>query len=73
MHTIIVMGLNTGGLAAIRAFRNKPNIRIVGMTHTPSEIGYYSRYLSEKVVMPHPGKDEDKFISFMKSKIEEIK
>ena len=65
MYTIIVMGLGTAGLAVIRGLKNIPDIKIIGMAHTKSEIGNYSRHLTEKVLMPHPGRDEDAFIRFL--------
>lgn len=64
-NKVIIIGCGTGGLAVIRAFRSCPEVEIIAVAHTESEIGCVSRYVSEVHYCPHPGREEESFIQFL--------
>ncbi len=65
MHKVLVIGCNTGGLAVIRAFLDAEDVQVIALSHSRREVGLASRYVSEIVMMPHPGDDEQGFIDLL--------
>jgi predicted ATP-grasp superfamily ATP-dependent carboligase len=65
---VIVVGCGTGGLAVIRSLGRRGGFHIVAASHREKAIGFASRHVAERVVMPHAGHDERAFIDFLMSR-----
>ena len=72
-NKVIVIGCGTGGLAVIRGLSAYSEIEIIALAHTLSEIGCVSRYVSELIHCPHPGREETAFIAFLMQRGEQWK
>ena len=64
MEKVIVVGCYVMGLGVIRALHLR-NIPIIAMTYEKSDLAHTSKYVLEKVNIPHPSKEENKFIDFL--------
>jgi predicted ATP-grasp superfamily ATP-dependent carboligase len=64
MKKVLVVGCYVMGLAVIRALHLK-NIDTVAMYYRDNDIAHLSRYVSERVRIPHPVEEEKEFISFL--------
>jgi len=60
----LVVGSHVSGLAVIRALGAK-GIKTIALTYENSDFGNVSKYVSEKVTIPHPRMDEENFIDFL--------
>lgn len=63
-NTVLVVGCHVSGYGVIRGLGGK-NIRIVAMVYGKTDFGDVSRYVSEVVNIPHPRKEDKKFINFL--------
>jgi predicted ATP-grasp superfamily ATP-dependent carboligase len=57
----IVLSTNTMGLGVIRALGSM-GVPIIAMYYDKGDTGYLSKYVQERVYVPHPEKSEDAFI-----------
>ena len=64
---VLVLGCHVSGLAVIRALGVK-GIESIALTYGKTDFGDISRYVRERVVVPHPRKEETKLIDFLHSK-----
>src|SRR2546425_1548619 len=53
------------GLAAIRSL-GRAGVRVLAVDHRPSALGFRSRY-AEPFIGPDPGRDESRFIAFIRA------
>jgi len=61
---VLVIGSHIGGLGVIRALGIK-EINSLALTYDDHDIADVSKYVSEKVIIPHPRLEEKKFIDFL--------
>ncbi len=54
----LVLGLYINGYSIIRELAKDPSIRIIGLDYNKANIGFASRYLSERYAVDYNGKDE---------------
>ncbi|MEM1441134.1 MAG: hypothetical protein AAGF67_02250, partial [Verrucomicrobiota bacterium] len=66
--TVIVVGCGTGGLAVIRSLGRRPGIRIIAASHKEDSVGFASKYVSERVTIPHAATQEEEFVEFFLSR-----
>ena len=64
MKRVLVIGCYIMGLGVIRALHLK-NIDVVAMHYEKTDVAHLSRYASERVRIPHPGKEAKEFINFL--------
>lgn len=57
MKKVLVIGCYIMGLGVVRALHLK-NIDVVAMYYEKTDIAHLSRYVSERVRIPHPGREE---------------
>ncbi|MBU0579646.1 MAG: ATP-grasp domain-containing protein [Candidatus Margulisbacteria bacterium] len=62
--SVLVVGSHVSGLAVIRALGAK-GIKPVALSYEKSDFGNVSKYVSEKVTIPHPRLEEENFIDFL--------
>ena len=63
-NKVLVVGSHVSGLAVIRALGAK-GIDSIALSFENDDFGNVSKYLSERVAIPHPRLQEKKFIDFM--------
>jgi D-aspartate ligase len=61
---IVIVGAHTVGLGLIRALYELDVPQIL-MYYDPKDMGYVSRYATEKLKVPHPELEEDAFINYL--------
>jgi predicted ATP-grasp superfamily ATP-dependent carboligase len=61
---VIVIGCGVSGLAVIRAL-GRHNCYIIGLTFDDEDFAHVSKYVSEHARIPHPGREEKEFVSFL--------
>ena len=64
---VVVFACDTGGLGIIRDLHRTEGIYIIAVSNNKSDIGLYSRYVSEKHISPDPKNDEKAFLDFLLS------
>ena len=62
MEKAIVVYSHIVGLAVIRAL-GKMDVPIVSLYYLPSEMGYLSKYVKERIKVPDPAKEENDYLS----------
>ena len=62
--SVLIVGSHVSGLAVIRALGIK-GIKTIALSYESSDFGDASKYVSEKVNIPHPRFEEKKFIDFL--------
>lgn len=68
----IVLASHTMGLAVIRALGGM-GVPIVAIVYQETEdMGYVSKYVSEKIAAPHPEKFEDQFVALLEDQAERL-
>ncbi len=60
----LVIGCHVSGLAVIRTLGEK-GIPVVAMVYDQADFGDVSRYVSERVAIPHPRLEEGRFVRFL--------
>ncbi len=58
----VVLSSHTSGLGTIRAL-GKKGVPIIALYYEKNDMGFVSKYVNEKIIVPHPEKEEVKFIS----------
>ena len=61
MRPAIIVSSHTAGLAVIRAL-GREGVPVVSAYYDTRDMGYVSKYVSERVVVPHPERHEEQFI-----------
>ncbi len=64
MDIVIVLGCQISGLGVIRAL-GRSGVRIVAMAYDRSDIALASKYIHERVFVPHPIKQEQEFVDYL--------
>ena len=62
----IVLSTHIMGLGVIRAL-GIMGVPIMAVYYNKGDMGYFSKYVKEKIYAPHPEKDEDRFIDLLTS------
>lgn len=62
MKSAIVLFAHVVGLAVIRAL-GRVNVPVAAFHYSPNEMGSLSKYVTRRVRVPDPRKDENEFIS----------
>lgn len=64
MKKAIVIGCHTNGLGVIRSLALE-NFQITAMYYDERDYGRFSKYVYERVTVPHPLREEKKFVEFL--------
>ena len=64
MKEAIVIGCNVNGLGVIRSLGLK-NFRITALYYDRLDFAHASKYVFEKIIIPNPGAEEEKFVDFL--------
>lgn len=64
MKEAIVVGCNVNGLGVIRSLGLK-NFRITALYYDRLDFAHASKYVFEKIIIPNPGAEEEKFVDFL--------
>ena len=60
----IVLGCHVGGLGVIRAL-GMNNVQSIALTYDNFDFAFTSKYVIEKIEVPHPRREENAFIGFL--------
>jgi predicted ATP-grasp superfamily ATP-dependent carboligase len=71
-QSVIVLGCHVSGYGVIRAL-GMHGIKSIALTYDKSDFAFSSKYVSEKVVVPHPRKEADKFVELLLNKANQWK
>ncbi len=63
-NKVLVIGCHVSGLAVIRALGMR-NIHVVAMSYEKTDFGNVSKYVSERIMIPHPRLEASSFIDFL--------
>jgi predicted ATP-grasp superfamily ATP-dependent carboligase len=63
-NTVLVVGCHTGGYGVIRGLAGR-GLHIVGLSYDKADYGQVSRHVSERLVIPHPRLEADRFIALL--------
>ena len=66
-NKVIVLGCHVGGLGVIRAL-GPHHCRIIAATYNKTDFAYVSRYVSERICLPHPRYEEEDFVDYLLEK-----
>lgn len=64
MKSALVLYTHVVGLAVIRALGEK-GVPIIALCYKNCEMGKYSKYVKDKIIVPDPGVEENNFIDFL--------
>ena len=64
MKKAIVIGCRVNGFGVIRSLGLK-NFQIIAMSYDKTDFGHASKYVYERVKIPHPRREEREFVNFL--------